>query len=303
MLVNFEKMQGLGNDFVVIDLITQNVRFEPFQIQRIADRHFGIGCDQVILLEPPIRPDADFFYRIYNADGQEVEQCGNGARCAARFFYDTGFVNHRTLQADCLAGPIQFQIEEDETVSVNMGKPIFTPEQIPFMPLIPLALPPETDLYSIQLIDPPLFQQIQNPEVHEFFFKPETKTIHFAALSIGNPHAILQVSDIQMVQVNDWGRLISTHPYFPKETNVEFMQIIDQNNIRLRVYERGVGETLACGTGAAAAAVAGIKLKHLQSPVNVAFSTGELQIHWAGADSTITMRGPALSVFAGRFRL
>lgn len=320
MLVNFEKMQGLGNDFAVIDLITQNVRLDTQKIQQIADRHFGVGCDQVILLEPPIRPDADFFYRIYNADGQEVEQCGNGARCAARFFYDLGFSHQKTLHADCLAGPITFQIEEDETVSVGMGKPIFSPEHIP------LALSKEEDIYSldlevntVRLAGLPLCQKVQQEfKEHEFKEKAETlskesmqssilkqdeKTIRFAVLSIGNPHAVFQVADVDKIPVQDWGSYVSRHALFPKGTNVEFMQIVDPHNIRLRVYERGVGETLACGTGAAAAAVAGIKLKHLQSPVTVAFSTGNLQIHWDGGDSAIVMRGPALSVFAGRFRL
>lgn len=303
MLVNFEKMQGLGNDFVVIDLITQNVRLESLQIQHIADRHFGIGCDQVILLEPPIRPEADFFYRIYNADGQEVEQCGNGARCAARFFYDCGFTNHRSIKADCLGGPIDFQLEDDESVSVNMGKPVFKPEQIP------LALTTENDLYTIQLNSlqlaelsiPP--EALETSKAPEFFFNPGTNSIHFSALAIGNPHAILQVFNIESVSVKDWGKFLSSHPLFPKETNVEFMQILNPQHIRLRVYERGVGETLACGSGATAAAVMGIKLKLLQSPVTVAFSTGELQIHWEGEGSSITMRGPAFSVFAGRFRL
>lgn len=315
MLVNFEKMQGLGNDFVVIDLITQNVQLDSTQIQRIADRHFGIGCDQVILLEPPIRSDADFFYRIFNADGQEVEQCGNGSRCAARFFYDLGYANHKTLHADCLAGPILFQIEEDETISVGMGKPIFRPDQIP------LAISEEKDIYSLQLefnsvklAGLPLCQDIQknfkkqerqenqgnqeNPDS-----SADEKTIRFAVLSVGNPHAVFHVSDIEKIPVQDWGSFISTHALFPKGTNVEFMQIIDPHHIRLRVYERGVGETLACGSGAAAAAVAGIKLKRLQSPVTVAFSSGELQIQWDNEDASITMRGPALSVFAGRFRL
>lgn len=289
MLVNFEKMQGLGNDFVVIDLITQNVQLDSKQIQRIADRHFGIGCDQVILIEPPIRPNADFFYRIFNADGQEVEQCGNGARCAARFFYDTGFGSERTLHADCLAGSIQFQIEEDESVRMNLGKPNFKPQEIP------LALTQEEISYSLTLEKAPQFK--------EDFFDPQNNKISFSALSIGNPHMILQVSDLETVPVQDWGKFLSTHALFPKGTNIGFMQILDQNTIRLRVYERGVGETLACGTNAAAAAVAGIKLNLLQSPVTVGFSSGELEIYWEGNDSIISTRGPALSVFAGRFRL
>lgn len=289
MLVNFEKMQGLGNDFVVIDLITQNVQLDSKQVQRIADRHFGIGCDQVILIEPPIRPNADFFYRIFNADGQEVEQCGNGARCAARFFYDMGFSSEKTLNADCLAGSIQFQLEEDETVRMNSGKPNFRPEEIP------LTLAQEENLYSLILEGAPQFK--------EDFFDPKNNKITFSALSIGNPHMILQVSDLENVSIQDWGKLLSTHAIFPKGINIGFMQVRDQNSIRLRVYERGVGETLACGTNAAAAAVAGIQLNLLKSPVSVGFSSGELEIRWEGGDSTISSRGPALSVFAGRFRL
>jgi diaminopimelate epimerase len=305
MLVNFEKMQGLGNDFVIIDTITQNLRLDSAQIQRIANRHFGIGCDQVILLEPPIRPDADFFYRIYNADGQEVEQCGNGARCAARFYYDLGFASHKTLHADCLAGPIVMQIEEDDSVSIGMGKPIFSPEHIPF------AQDQESDLYSlpleinsIKLAALPLCEKTQREfKEQDKQSKSDEKTIRFAVLSMGNPHAVLQVTDIEKIPVAELGSFFSAHPLFPKGTNVGFMQILDPHHIRIRVYERGVGETLACGTGASAAAVAGIKLKHLQTPVTVSFSTGDLQISWEGEGSSVMMRGPALSVFAGRFRL
>lgn len=265
MLVNFTKMHGLGNDFVVIDMITQSAKLRASHIQRIADRHLGIGCDQVLLIEPPVRVDADFYYRIFNADGLEVEQCGNGARCAARFFFDAGFTNGRTLQADCLAGPIEFTIEDNpDLVTVNMGTPKFA-ESLTY----PIQI--ENTEYSVQIV------------------------------SMGNPHAVLQVPELASTPIKKLGPLISKHPFFPNETNAGFMQVIDSGNIHLRVYERGVGETLACGTGACAAAVAGIRLGLLVSPVNVNFANGKLKIAWAGGKHPVYMTGPTKSVFIGRF--
>lgn len=276
MLVNFAKMHGLGNDFVVIDQISQNVRLHTAHIKRIADRHLGIGCDQVLLIEPPIRPEADFFYRIYNADGKEVEQCGNGARCAARFFYDSGFTNRLHLNADCLAGPIDFILEPEDLVTVNMGLPRFHPSEIPF------DTKTEALTYTLKVND---------------------SDLEISAISMGNPHAVLQISDIEDCHVKKWGGKLVKHPQFPEGTNVEFMQIIDRKHIRLRVYERGVGETKACGSGAAAAVVAGIRLGLLDNEVQVSFSTGDLSIQWEGLGKAVYLKGPTRSIFIGRFLL
>lgn len=277
MLVNFSKMHGLGNDFVIIDLITQNLKLHGTHIKRIADRHLGIGCDQLLLIEPPTHRDSEFFYRIYNANGQEVEQCGNGARCAARFFFDSGYTMQNTFTADCLAGPIEFTIEDDNSVTMILGAPIFQPNQVPF------TTPKEEKIYTLQLED--------------------NTVVEMSVLSIGNPHAVLIVPNIDTAAVKKLGPLLAKHPYFPNQTNVEFMQILDPSNIRLRVWERGVGETFACGTGAAAAAIAGIRLGLLDNPVQVHFPHGNLIVHYKGGDSPVSMTGSATNVFVGRFRL
>lgn len=258
-------MHGLGNDFVVIDLITQTARLRTNQIQRIADRHLGIGCDQILLIEPPTRRTADFYVRFFNANGNEIEQCGNGARCAARFFYDMGFTTNHTLEADCLAGPLKFVMDEQGDVTVNMG--------LPKIEALQYSLPVDNTEYAMSV------------------------------LSMGNPHAVIQVPDIALAPVKKIGALISKHPNFPKETNVGFMQIINKHQIALRVYERGVGETLACGSGACAAVVAGLRLGLLESPVSVIFSKGKLNITWEGLNAPVMMTGPATRVFVGRFRL
>jgi diaminopimelate epimerase len=276
MLVNFCKMHGLGNDFVVIDLITQSFRLHTAHIKCIADRQLGIGCDQVLVLEPPIHKDADFYYRIFNANGQEVEQCGNGARCAARFFYDSGYVNSESMKADCLAGPIDFKIEPHEQVTMTVGPPHFAPKDVPFV------TPMEANTYSITL---------------------EGLPVEFSVVSFGNPHAVVTVPTIDTAAVKKIGPLLAKHPQFPNQTNVEFMQILDRSNIRLRVWERGVGETMACGTGACAAAVAGMRSGLLDNPVSVQFPHGKLLIDWPEMHGPVTMTGPATSVFIGRFRL
>lgn len=267
MLVNFAKMHGLGNDFVIIDLITQQAKLHTAHIIRIADRRFGIGCDQVLLLEPPLQPDRDFYYRIFNADGFEVEQCGNGARCAARFFYDSGYVLHTQLKADCLAGPIEFQMEAQDNVTVTMGKPI-----------------------------------IQDQTVFHY----QTNSISFIPVSMGNPHAVVRVNSFEEIELKELGSAMNADPHFPQGVNVELMYILDPNHIELRVFERGIGESLACGSGACAAVVAGIKAGWLQSPVTVTFqdpSLGVLTIQWAGDSKPVYMTGPTVSVFVGRFRL
>lgn len=276
MIVNFVKMHGLGNDFVVIDLLTQNVRLQTSHLKRIADRHLGIGCDQIILIDPPIRSNADFYYRIFNADGVEVEQCGNGARCAAQFFYSLGFASSPVLHADCLGGPIELEIKDNGQVTVNMGIPKFKPHHIP------MELETEALNYPITL---------------------ENETHLINAVSIGNPHIVLQVPDIESAPVKKLGALLTKHALFPNGTNVGFMEILDQNTLRLRVYERGVGETLSCGSGACAAAVIGQALNLLDKNVTVIFSTGKLQITWEGRNKPIYMTGPTTQVFTGRFCL
>lgn len=276
MLVQFTKMHGLGNDFVVMELLTQQITLRAAQIKRMMDRHLGIGGDQLLLIEPPTRPNADFYYRIFNANGHEVEQCGNGARCAARFFYDMAFTNKRHLEADCLAGPLHCIIEKNGLVTIHMGIPKFHPAEIPIL------TDKEALLYPLNI---------------------DHHSLSISALSIGNPHAVLQVPDIETTPVKKLGSLLSKHAFFPKETNVEFMEVIDKHAIRLKVYERGVGETLACGSGACAAVVAGIRLELLQSPVKAIFPRGTLHISWEGAHKPVCMSGPTNSVFVGRLLL
>lgn len=264
MIVNFTKMHGLGNDFVVIDLITQGARLQKSQIIRIADRKFGIGCDQVILITPPTRAEADFFYRIYNADGQEVEQCGNGVRCAAKFFVDNGLSNKSQLQADCLGGSMSLQIANNQQISVNLGKNY-------------------TDVVKKQL----------NLELGP-------KEIY--TVSTGNPHGICIVDDLNQYSLQEVGMKLSTDPMFPQGANISFMQIVDKNKVNLRVYERGAGLTLACGSAACAAMLVARSLNLINDQISVAFQHGDLTISF-NQDQTITMTGPANSVFIGRFRI
>lgn len=265
MIVNFTKMHGLGNDFVVIDLITQGARLDKSQIVRIADRKFGVGCDQVILITPPTRTEADFFYKIYNADGQEVEQCGNGIRCAARFFIDNGLSNKTQLVADCLGGTMLLQMMNNQQVAVNLGKNY---SSVVTQPLNFIAMP---------------------------------KEIH--TVSTGNPHGVCIVENLKDVPINDWGKKLSTNAMFPQQANISFMQIIDRDQIKLRVYERGAGPTLACGSAACAAMLVGRSLNLLNNKVTVEFERGKLTIAYNVADQSLTMTGPATSVYIGRFRV
>lgn len=265
MIVNFTKMHGLGNDFVVIDLITQGARLNKNQIRRIADRKFGIGCDQVILITPPTRADADFFYRIFNADGNEVEQCGNGVRCAAKFFLSNGLTNKNTLSADCLGGTMQLEIDnEQQNVTVNIGKNF---SQVTTHPVQHAGLP---------------------------------KEIH--TVNTGNQHGIFIVDDINNTPILEWGNLLTRDPIFPDGANISFMQIIDKNTVNLRVYERGVGPTLACGSAACAALLVGKFLHLVNDQIKVSFEHGDLAIE-LHADQTLSMSGPANSVYIGRFRI
>jgi len=275
MRIKFTKMHGLGNDFVVIDGVSQSVSLSTEQLQRLADRHFGVGCDQVLLIEIA-EGDADYRYRIFNADGGEVEQCGNGARCFVRYVHDRGMTGKREIRVETLGGVIIPRLEADGEVTVNMGAPKFEPREIPFVaekraPTYPLDI--------------------------------GGKQLEISVVSMGNPHAVQLVPDIDDAPVLTEGAMIEGHPRFPQRVNAGYMQVIDRHHIRLRVYERGAGETLACGTGACAAVVAGIQRGVLESPVEVSFRGGDLFIRWEGEDQPVWMTGPAVTVFDGEIDL
>jgi len=276
MKLRFSKMHGLGNDFVVLDGVRQSIDLTPSLVRAIADRHFGIGCDQLLLVEPTETTDIDFRYRIFNADGGEVEQCGNGARCFVRFVHDQGLTDKREIRVETLRGEIVLRLEEGGDVTVDMGVPEFMAEKIPF-------ISPSADL-------------IQTLRVGD-------DEVAITALSMGNPHAVQVVTDVDLAPVLTQGPLIESHPRFPQRVNAGFMQIVDRQTIRLRVFERGVGETLACGTGACAAVVTGIARGLLDSPVTVATRGGELKISWEGAGASVRMTGPAVTVFTGEIDL
>jgi diaminopimelate epimerase len=276
MLLKFTKMHGAGNDFVVLDGTRQQIDLSPEQMRLLADRRFGVGCDQILLVEKPQYKNADFRYRIFNADGGEVEQCGNGARCFMRFVYENNLTGKREISVETKCGLIIPRLEEDGRVTVNMGAPIFEPARIPFTG-------------SSGAISEPL--------------KVSGQMLQISAVSMGNPHAVQVVTDIELADVATLGPLIENHPRFPNRTNAGFMQIKDRHHIKLRVYERGAGETLSCGTGACAAAVSGIRLGLLDSPVNVATRGGTLTIAWQGKNSPVLMTGPAMTVFIGEINL
>jgi len=272
----FTKMHGIGNDFVVLDGINQQVNLSNGQIRRIADRHFGVGCDQLLVVEAYAGDDADFRYRIFNADGGEVEQCGNGARCFARFVYDQGLTQKTTIPVMTASGRIVLKIQPNGQVTVNMGVPELEPARIPFIS------ESRQTLYNLDI---------------------EEQKVSFAAVSMGNPHAVLQVEDVDSAPVGVLGACLESHPAFPKRVNVGFMQVLDRGHIRLRVFERGAGETLACGTGACAAVVAGCLQGLLDGQVTVALHGGQLQIQWQGDGQPVWMAGPAETVFRGTLSL
>ncbi len=276
MKLRFSKMHGAGNDFVVFDAINQRVELSAEQVRFIADRHFGVGCDQLLLVERPSRPDADFRYRIFNADGGEVEQCGNGARCFMRFVHDKKLSRENEIRVETANGIIRPRLEMDGRVSVNMGEPIFNLDQIPF------TASERALTYGLEL---------------------KGEAVEISVLSMGNPHAVQYVDNVDTAAVARQGPLIERHPRFPNKVNAGFMQIIDRQHIRLRVFERGAGETLACGTGACAAVVAGISRDLLDATVQVATRGGELAIHWAGVGTPVWMTGPAENVFEGEIEL
>lgn len=276
MLLKFTKMHGAGNDFVVIDLISQRYNLRPRDVRMLADRHFGVGCDQVLVVEAPRSPDVDFSYRIYNADGNEVEQCGNGARCFARFVREKKLTSKRVITVETAAGIIELRVRNRQEVEVAMGAPEFAPDAIPF------RAASRADSYRLQVGD---------------------QTLEIGALSMGNPHAVLRVDSVREAPVAQLGSLIEAHPDFPQRCNVGFMEIIADGQIRLRVFERGVGETLACGTGACAAVAYGIMRGWLSDVVTVELPGGKLSISWAGTGQPVIMTGPTEVVFEGSIRI
>ena len=276
MKLKFTKMQGVGNDFVVIDGVRQRVDLTPALARKLADRHFGVGCDQILHVEPAGAPGVDFRYRIFNADGGEVEQCGNGARCFVRFVREQGLTAKAEIRVETKGGVIAPRLEADDEVTVDMGAPVFEAKRIPFV----------TDSDAI----------VQPLDV-------DGETVMITALSMGNPHAVQIVADVDAAPVATQGPKIEAHPRFPQRVNAGYMQVLDRERIRLRVYERGAGETLACGTGACAAVVAGIRRGLLEPSVRVAARGGELTIAWAGADNPVFLTGPAVTVFEGEVDL
>ncbi len=276
MLLRFTKMHGLGNDFVVLDLITQSVRLDAPLIRFLADRHRGIGCDQVLVVEPPTDPDMDFLYRIYNQDGSEAQQCGNGARCVAKFIRDRRLSAKRRLRVQTLGGPISMSCGKGNVVTVSMGIPRLAPQEIPF------AAARQATVYTLEACGQP---------------------VEISAVSMGNPHAVLVVDEVETAPVATLGPVLEQHPDFPERTNVGFMQVLDRGEVRLRVFERGAGETMACGSGACAAVVAGRIRGLLDERVRVHLPGGFLQIEWRGEGDPLTMTGPATTVFEGQIAL
>ncbi|HQR04804.1 MAG: diaminopimelate epimerase [Proteobacteria bacterium] len=276
MKIRFTKMHGLGNDFIVLDAIRQNFVPTPAQARFLADRHFGVGCDQLLIVEKPVQPGVDFRYRIFNADGGEVEQCGNGARCFARFVADKGLSGAREIRVETRSGIIAPRLEDDGQVTVNMGVPRFEPAQIPFI----------ADADAV---------------VHTLVAGGREMAV--SVVSMGNPHAVQVVHGVDAAPVADEGPVIESHPRFPRRVNAGFMEVTDRHAIRLRVFERGSGETLACGTGACAAVVAGIRRGLLDSPVRVGTRGGHLSIAWAGPGEPVWMTGPAVTVFEAEIEI
>ena len=276
MFLKFTKMHGTGNDFVVIDLISQHFKIRSRDVRKLADRHFGVGCDQVLVVEPPQSPDVDFRYRIFNADGNEVEQCGNGARCFARFVREKKLTTKKIITVETCSGVIELRVRPNHDVEVNMGAPHFEPADIPF------RADDRAPCYTLQV---------------------DGQALEIGALSMGNPHAILRVDSTARADVERLGPLIESHPDFPKKVNAGFMQVVSERELRLRVYERGAGETLACGTGACAAVVYGIVRGWLRESVTVGLPGGKLSISWAGEGHPVMMTGPTAIVFEGAIKI
>lgn len=275
MLLRFTKMHGLGNDFMVLDLVSQHAHIQPKHAKQWGDRHTGIGFDQLLIVEAPNNPEVDFRYRIFNADGSEVEQCGNGARCFARFVLDKRLTAKKRIRVETKGGIIVLDVQNDGQVSVDMGPPRFVPADIPFV----------ADAQSVS------YPLEVDGQVHSI-----------AAVSMGNPHAVLRVDDVVSAPVHQLGPKIENHPRFPLRVNAGFLQVIDRHRANLRVWERGAGETQACGTGACAAAVAAISQGWMDSPVSLDLPGGRLHIEWAGPGKPVVMTGPAVRVYEGQVR-
>lgn len=287
MKLTFTKMQGAGNDFVVLDAINQHIDFSAEQWRRLADRRFGVGADQILVVERPTVPGCDFRYRIFNSDGGEVEQCGNGARAFARFVSDKGLSGERSIRVQTMSGIIAPRLETDGSVTVDMGAPVLAPAAVPFDADGLEGLPEGRDtLWPLAL--------------HQGVLEVN---VYVSVVSMGNPHAVQVVDDADNAPVADMGPQIEQHPRFPNRVNAGFMQVLGRDHVKLRVYERGAGETLACGTGACAAVVAGIRRGLLDSPVRVSARGGELSIAWAGEGEPVYLSGPAVTVFEGEIEL
>jgi diaminopimelate epimerase len=280
MNIPFTKMHGLGNDFIVLDQTSDKVELSAEKIRALSDRHFGIGFDQLLQIEAASSADVDFYYRIFNADGEEVEHCGNGARCFAKYVYDKGLSDKNPLRVKTVNRTLVLHANEDGEVTVDMGIPEFEPESIPF------RAANRATLYSENI-------QIDG----------NSNAIEFAALSMGNPHAVICVEDLANTAVKDIGEAVGNHSGFPEGVNVGFMQIISRNEISLRVFERGAGETLACGTGACAAVVAGCLLELLDATVKVNLTGGQLSVQWQQQDQPVLMTGPATTVYEGTIEI
>ena len=276
MRLEFTKMHGLGNDFLMLDLVTQRVRLDEALIRRLSDRHFGVGFDQLLVVEPPHQPDVDFRYRIFNADGSEVSQCGNGARCFARFVRDRRLTRKDTLRVETASGIITLQIDSQGWVTVDMGPPRLEPSAIPF---------------------------VADNAALDYRIEVGGELYQIAAVSMGNPHAVLRVDDVENAPVKTLGPRLESHPRFPERVNVGFMQVINRQEIKLRVYERGTGETLACGTGACAAAVAAMRWGLVDRDIKVHLPGGPLRIRWSHDNASVLMTGPTARVFDGTLRV
>ena len=276
MLMKFTKMHGLGNDFVVVDAVTQNINLSTAAVRHITDRHLGIGCDQLLIVEPPSSNDIDFNYRIFNSDGSEVEQCGNGARCLARFVRDRKLSGKISIRVKTMNRVICLTINKDSTIAVDMGIPALEPKDLP------LQANCRSENYSIDLGD---------------------QSVTIAAVSMGNPHAVLFVDELESAPVSTIGPRLEKHPRFPNRVNVGFAKVINRQHLKLRVHERGAGETRACGSGACAAAVAAIQQGLVDSPVTVGLTGGNLRINWPGEGHSLIMMGPAITSFHGQITL
>lgn len=277
MLVKFTKMHGLGNDFMVVDCVTQKVFFNPDLIKRLGDRHFGVGFDQLLVVEPPFSPDLDFHYRIFNQDGSEVQMCGNGARCFARFVVEHNLCHKKEIKVSTVSGELTLKLEDDGEVVVNMGKPIFAPERIP------CTFAKESPSYELPLPDN----------------EAGLSSLQVGTVSMGNPHMVTLVEDVKTCFIDKLGAILERHETFPERVNVGFMQVLSRSEVNLRVYERGCGETMACGSGACAAAVVGMRQGLLDSKVKVHLPGGTLSISWAGEGYNVMMKGPVCTVYEG----